>query len=197
METGRPDVAIPDGNVVGVFLNAGGVSRQTTSVTITSSANPSLVIAPPTITEAVTPSASTLQGSVTFYIDGQAVFVPGSQITGELNSSNQAFCCPGATFFSPGTHSIVAVYSGDTNTQGSTSATLAQTLNAVSTTTTLSSSLNPSRTGQIVTFNATIAASPAGSFRGSVTFFDGMPWGRFRFPQAYSPTRQQHSVFQT
>ena len=121
----------------------------------------------------MTPSASTLQGSVTFYIDGQAVFVPGSQTTGELNSSNQAFCCPGATFFSPGTHSIVAVYSGDTNTQGSTSATLAQTLNAVSTTTTLSSSLNPSRTGQIVTFNATIAASPAGSFLGSVTFFDG------------------------
>jgi len=42
---GRPDVAIPDGNVVGVFLNACGLSRQTTSVTITSSANPSLVIA--------------------------------------------------------------------------------------------------------------------------------------------------------
>ena len=35
---GRPDVAIPDGNVVGVFLNAGGLSRQATSVTITSSA---------------------------------------------------------------------------------------------------------------------------------------------------------------
>jgi hypothetical protein len=170
---GRPDVAIPDGDVVGVFLNAGGLSRQTTSVAITSSGNPSLVTAPPTITATVTPSGSALQGSVTFYIDGQAVFVPGSQTTGALNSSNQAFCCPGTTSFSVGTHSIVAIYSGDTNTQGSTSATLAQTINAVSTTTTLSSSLNPSATGQIVTFTAAIAGSSAGNFLGSVTFFDG------------------------
>lgn len=176
---GRPDVAIAEGMVLAVFLNAGGTTRQATSVTITSSQNPSLVNAPPVLTASVTPTGSTLQGSVTFYVDGQAVYVSSSSgITGELNSSNQATCCNFNSNFnqlSVGTHSIAAIYSGDTNTQGSTSATFTQTVNPLRTTTALSSSPNPSQIGQSVTFAATITANlQLGIYlQGTVTFFDG------------------------
>jgi Bacterial Ig-like domain (group 3)/FG-GAP-like repeat len=177
---GRPDVAIAEGMVLAVFLNAGGTTRQATTVTITSSQNPSLVNAPPALTASVTPTGSTLQGTVTFYVDGQAVYVSSSSgipITGELNSSNQATCCNFNSTFNPltvGTHSIVAIYSGDTITQGSTSATFTQTVSPLPTTTTLSSSPNPSQIGQSVTFTATITTTEnTGIFQGTVTFFEG------------------------
>jgi hypothetical protein len=179
---GRPDVVIPDDGVVGVFLNAGGLTRQATSVTLTSSQNPSLVVSPPTLTASVTPTGLTLQGSVTFYIDGQAVYVllpaPGRQQPGEVDPSSQASCCPwqySSPSLSIGTHSIVAIYSGDSNTQGSTSATFTQVVSPIATATTLSSSLNPSETGQTVTFTATIAATnyALAVNQGTVTFFDG------------------------
>ncbi len=69
-----------------------------------------------------------------------------------------------------GTHAITASYSGDANTNGSTSAPLTQAVNKAATTTTVASSLNPSGTGQSVTFTALV--SPAAAL-GSVTFKDG------------------------
>jgi hypothetical protein len=69
----------------------------------------------------------------------------------------------------PGSHSITASYSGDTNYTGSSSSTLTQSVNKANTTTTLTGSPNPSNNGQTVTFTATV--SPAGT--GTVQFFNG------------------------
>jgi hypothetical protein len=73
-----------------------------------------------------------------------------------------------------GTHFIMATYSGDTNFGGSTSAPVTQTVAAgtISTTTALTSSLNPAGFGQLVTFSATV--NPASGATGTVTFMDGV-----------------------
>ena len=72
------------------------------------------------------------------------------------------------------THSITAVYAGDTNFTTSTSS-VAQDVNQASTTTALTSDPNPSVSGQSVTFTATIAAGSPGSGTptGTVDFLDG------------------------
>jgi hypothetical protein len=74
-----------------------------------------------------------------------------------------------------GTHSITATYVGDGNFLTSTSSAVSQLLNMASTTTSLTSSVNPSVFGQSVTFTATVAAvSPgAGTPTGAVNFLDG------------------------
>src|SRR4029077_18347928 len=64
-----------------------------------------------------------------------------------------------------------AVYSGDTNYASSTSSAFTQTVNKVTTATTLTSSLNPSTFGQAVTLTATV--SPSSGPTGTVQFFDG------------------------
>jgi hypothetical protein len=54
-------------------------------------------------------------------------------------------------------HSITAEYGGDTNFNGSTSSALSQTVSKASTSTSVSSSLNPSIYGQSITFTATVS----------------------------------------
>ena len=68
-----------------------------------------------------------------------------------------------------GTHSITAVYQGDGNNTASTSAALNQKVLA-STTTAVTSSLDPSVFGQSVTFTATVSGS---SPTGTIQFLDG------------------------
>ena len=74
---------------------------------------------------------------------------------------------------SSGSHSIAAVYGGDTNFTGSTSAAITQVVK-YSTTTAVSSSANPSVYGQSVTFtaNVTVVAPGTGTPTGSVQFSD-------------------------
>ena len=80
-----------------------------------------------------------------------------------------------------GTHSITAVYGGDTNFHASTSAALTPDGQPGGTTTALTSSANPSVFGQSVTFTATVPPSAPGSRHptGTVTFKDGATaWAR-------------------
>ena len=72
-----------------------------------------------------------------------------------------------------GSHSIYAVYNGDGNYVGSTSSVLTQVVQGV-TTTSVGSSLDPSKFGQSVTFTATVTATPpaSGTPTGTVTFMD-------------------------
>ena len=79
---------------------------------------------------------------------------------------------------STASHSLTASYGGDTNFNAS-SGTLSQVVNKADTTTGLSSSVNPSASGQTVTFTATVSVSSPGSTAigppsGSVTFKDGL-----------------------
>ena len=72
-------------------------------------------------------------------------------------------------------HSITVVYSGDTHFTGGTSATLTQAVARAATTTAVVSSQNPSISGQLVTFTATVTATAPGTGipAGTVSFKDG------------------------
>lgn len=179
---GLPDVVVPDGNVIGIFLNAGAIGRQPTGITVASSQNPVTALSSFSVTASVTASGASPQGSITFYVDGQAVLIGGiGPPVGLLNSSNQASYLLsyylGTVPVEAGVHSISAIYSGDTTTVGSTSNAVTQTVTAISTTTALSSTPNPSLNGQSVTLTATVSGTPFSANVpqqiGSVTFFDG------------------------
>jgi hypothetical protein len=109
-------------------------------------------------------------GTVTFYVDFAVVG------TGTLNASGQATYSTSA--LSAATHNIQAYYLGDSNFVSATSGYVIQIVNASTlpaTTTALISSLNPSASGQSVTFTATVTG-PTGNTTvptGSVTFLDG------------------------
>ncbi len=93
--------------------------------------------------------------------------------TGTLNAG--AIATFSTSTLGVGNHTITTVYNGDGNFKVSTATALGQTVNQASTSTRLTSSLNPSVYGQAVTFTATVTAnSPgAGTPAGTVTFKDG------------------------
>src|SRR5271157_4891996 len=100
------------------------VSQSSTTTTLTSSANPSATGSSVTFTAtvaAVSPGSGTPTGSVTFMADGTTI--TGSPVT--LNSSGGATIT--TSTLTAGSHSITAVYSGDTNFTTSTG-TLTQTV---------------------------------------------------------------------
>ena len=74
-----------------------------------------------------------------------------------------------------GTHSISAVYGGDTNFSISLSSVVKQVVNKAATSVSVTSSANPSTYGQSVTFTATVAATAPGSGTptGKVVFTNG------------------------
>jgi hypothetical protein len=134
----------------------------TTTTTLGSSLNPSTYGQSVTVTATVSPTSGsgTPTGSVTFTVDGS----PQAPVA--LSGGKAALVTSSLV---PGSHSITASYSGDTNYTGSSSSTLTQSVNKANTTTTLTGSPNPSNNGQTVTFTATV--SPAGT--GTVQFFNG------------------------
>jgi predicted secreted protein len=132
--------------------------KSTSSVTVTSSANPSPSGQSVTFTATVSPAAAT--GSVQF-LDGSTVL---GSVT--LNGSSAVFS---TSSLAAGTHTISAVYSGDSNYLTSTSSTIAQSIQTASSITLLSLQ-NPSPVGQPATFVATVTPPTA---TGSVQFLDG------------------------
>src|SRR2546425_2990603 len=146
------------------------VNKAATSTSLTSSANPSVFGQSVTFTAtvaAVSPGAGTPTGAVNF-LDGATVIG-----TGTLNAARTATFSTGA--LSVATHSFTATYLGDGNFLTSTSGAVSQVVNKASTTTSLTSSVNPSVFGQSVIFTATVAVvSPcAGTPTGTVNFLDG------------------------
>jgi hypothetical protein len=139
-----------------------------TTTAVSSSANPSVFGQSVTFTAAVTPTPTAVPlGTVTFK-DGSTTLG-----TGTLDASGHATFSTSA--LSMASHSITAAYSGNANFSGSTSAALSQTVNRNATTTTVTSSLNPSKHNQSVTFTATVGVNSPGSGipAGTVTFKDG------------------------
>jgi uncharacterized repeat protein (TIGR01451 family) len=157
-----------DSNDLGSTSNAVSltINQDSTTTTLTSSANPAVYGQPVTFTATVSSLYSTPTGTVTFE-DGNTILG-----TAALNGD------PVATFtistLSLGSHSITAVYSGDSDDLGSTSNAISQAVNQDSTTVALTSSVNPSVYGQPVTFTATVSVvSPgAGTPTGNVDFVD-------------------------
>ena len=135
------------------------VNKIVSSVALASSVNPSTFGQPVTFTAAVSPASAT--GSVQF-LDG-----PTALGTATVGGGVAGLAL---TTLAVGSHSITAVYSGDTNDSASTSAVLSQTVNKVVSSVALASSANPSTVGHSVTFTATVTPSAA---TGTVHFLDG------------------------
>ena len=148
------------------------VKQDGTTTSLKSSANPSVFGQPVTFTATVkasSPGSGTPSGTVTFY-DYDGTMVLG---TGTLNSSGVATLSTRS--LAVGAQAITAVYGGDGNFLTSTSPGINQGVNQAGSSTTVVSSANPSVSGHLVTFTATVsAASPgSGTPTGMVTFEDG------------------------
>jgi large repetitive protein len=127
-----------------------------------------------TFTDTVTPVApggGTPTGSVTYY-NGTVVLGMGTLVSPGVWS----FSTAGLPINSAPGYSITAVYSGDGNFVGSTSAAIDQVVNKSTTIGgTIVSSLSQAYFGEAVTLTANFSATPAGSapMTGTVDFYDG------------------------
>jgi hypothetical protein len=142
------------------------VNQGSSSVALASSANPAALGAVVTFTATVSGSGATPSGTVTFK-DGAATLAAVS-----LNGSAQAAFS--TSTLSVGGHSITAVYGGDANFTGNTSAPLSEMINAggaAATTTTLNVSPNPAASNTPVSLTATVAGN-GGTPTGTVSFRD-------------------------
>jgi hypothetical protein len=132
--------------------------KGSSSVVVTSSANPSNTKQGVTFTATVTPATAT----------GTVQFLDGSNTIGSATLTNGSATFSPASL-NPGTHSITVKYAGDANNGPSTSAVLTQTVQA-SSSVTLMSMPNPAVVGSPVTFSANVSPSTA---TGNVQFLDG------------------------
>jgi len=141
------------------------VNKRGTTTTVTSSVNPSSWHQLVTFTATVASAGGTPAGTVNFK---NGTTVMGS---GTLNGSGVATFTTNA--LTVGTHTMTAVYVGNTNFVTSTSAPKTQSVTKAATTTGLVSSKNPSTHGTAVTFTATIKPAFGGVATGTVTFKNG------------------------
>ena len=169
------NVLTDDPNVAGA---ANPTVRQvdSTTVAVSSNANPSVVGQNVTFTATLTGvpvRAQTLGGTVQFKADGNNIGTPVT-VTGAANSGTAQVS---TSSLSIGTHVITAEYSGDANFNANigTLGGGGQVVGKGNTTTAVTSSQNPSVFTQQVTFTATIAAvaPSSGTPTGTVSFTDG------------------------
>ena len=142
------------------------VKRLHSSTSLRSSPNPSTVGQAVTFTATVTPSGSLPPtGSVTF--------TDGSITLGTVALSGGRASLTVSTLL-PGHHNVTATYSGDA-TYSPSSDDVDQRVHHIGTSTRLASSVDPSNSGQAVTFTATVSADAGGPApsSGTVTFTDG------------------------
>ena len=138
------------------------VNQAGPTVTLTSSINPSAYAQNVTFRVTVTNSSHIPTGSVNFY--------DGATLLGTIALSGDSALLSSATL-TTGSHTIKAVYSGDSNFK-SDSSSVTQVVNQLRPTVVLTSSLNPSMYGQNVTFKVTVTNS-SHTPTGSVNFYDG------------------------
>ena len=139
----------------------------TTSV-LTSSPNPSSFGSSVTFTDTVSASSGTPAGTVTFYsCTTSACSTKTSLGTGTLASGKATLSTSALPI---GTTSVEAIYGASGNYGGSTSNVVSQVVNALGTSSVLTSSPNPSSFGSSVTFTDTVS-SVSGTPAGTVTFY--------------------------
>ena len=179
------------GNFQGTVGTLGGgqvVGQATDTTVVTSNQNPSVFGQSVTLTATIsgqfglakvgkTRIQKIVTGTVTWSANtgcGSTAVTPGTP-----GNPGTATCV--TTILPVGTDAITATYSGDSN-HGGSSGTLSggQVVHQASTTTTLSSSVNPSNSGQSVSFTAKVAAVAPGTGTptGTVQFaIDGTNFG--------------------
>lgn len=138
-----------------------------TTVTVTSSANPSVQGASVTLTATVAAGSTPMTGGTVTFTDGATVLATGVA----LSSTGKATFT--SSTLTAGVHLLTVDYTGVTGYAPS-SASFTQTVNGpASTTTTLTSSLNPAGYGASVTLTATVTSGSTPVTSGTVTFTEG------------------------
>ncbi len=141
------------------------VQQASTTLALKSSANPASVNQDVSFTATITPQVGgNPTGTVTFYDNGPAMGPPVAVSGGEAVIT--------ASFAAPGSYSITAVYSGNSDFAGSTAPGLNQTVRKYATASAVSSNLNPSTYGQSIKLTVKVSSSGP-TPTGTVTFEDG------------------------
>jgi len=174
---GLPDLLLTSG---GAEANGSQLSVQvfvalkpapTLAVTTTTlQASASTVTAGQSLTFTATVAPQSGSGTPT----GTVSFLDGTTMIGSGTLNGSGVATSSTSSLMTGSHSIKAVYLGDTNFAASTSSAVSVQVNAAAaaTTTTVTSSANPSTVGQSVTFTAAVTSS-GGTPSGTVNFLDG------------------------
>ena len=155
--TNGPFTSAADDWTVGCAAFKPASTLPTPTLTVSGLPNPS------TFGQAVTFTATISSGptgTITFY-DGGVSIGTGS-ISGTIATIT-------TTSLAVGSHSITASWPGNSSYNPVTSSPVTQTVSSITPTLTLSSSLNPSPLGTVVTFTATIS----NGLTGTVTFYNG------------------------
>ena len=134
-----------------------------TTTTLVSSLNPAVFGQSVTFTAAVTAGSGMPTGTVIFY-DGSTVMGNAPLVSGSASIST--------TSLSAGSHSITAAYQGSEGFEASTSAPVTQIVSPATTTTALTSSVNPAHVKETVVYTATVSSQYGGAASGQVTFQD-------------------------
>ncbi len=143
------------------------LQRLATTITLSSSLNPSEAGQKITLTATVKTGDGVAPAGSVMFLDGTTVLS-----TVSLQPADKGIAGFSLSSLTAGPHSFTAQYSGDGTHAKSTSSILVQKVNTQPTTTTLSSSPNPSKDGQLVTFTATVTPALSGTPTGTVTFRD-------------------------
>ncbi len=141
------------------------VHIATTTLVLTTGANPVPSGAPLTLTASATTTGGIATGQVLFFVAGTSV---GSAT---LNSRGVAVLKLASAQWLPGAYVITATYAGDAASSAAAAQPISEVAVLASTGVTLASSLNPAGQGAPLLFTAT-AASNGGTPGGSVTFSD-------------------------
>ena len=158
-----------------VSVTAGTSTANATVTTLT--ASPAVLSAgvPETFTATIAPAS----GTSTTPITGTVKFYDGTTLLGTIAVASDQAVLPAITLSAGVSHSITAVYSGDTNWAASTSNALTLVLASLSDTVTLTANGGNFAPGQVVTLTATVTPTttpPAGDEQnptGNVIFYQG------------------------
>ncbi len=141
------------------------VTAATTITSVKSSGSPATVSTPVTFTATIRPTTGTVpNGEVVTFIDGTTTIGAGATVSGVATFTTSSLAV--------GSHSITANYAGDANYSSSTSTAISETIIKNTTTTAVTSNLNPSTYDQSVTLTATVS-SPGPTPTGTLTFKNG------------------------
>lgn len=141
------------------------VDSDTSKTAVTTSGSPSMVGQPVIFTAKVTSTYGAIpNGEIVTFLNGISVIGTASLTDGVVTLTTSSL--------SGGTHAIKVTYPGDSTFLPSAS-TVKQVVDLYPTSLTLGSSLNPSNSGQSVTFTATVTSSGPDTPTGSVKFVDG------------------------
>ncbi len=160
-----------DGSTSPVFTEEVN-AKVGTSTSVTADPNPAAIDTAVTFTVKVTPaSGSDLPTGSVILKDGESVLA-----TLSLNGGAATFV---TSSLSAGNHSITATYDGDSDFDGSTSPVFTEVVNGLATPVVeLTSSPNPSKVGQSVTFTAKVSSPGGPTPRGSITISEPLPGGQ-------------------